>query len=188
MPLRIGCKLLSALHKICVQVQQHSSTNIPMVDFISNTNCDIWRFCTTTEPNRFLLFIIFVLKCNSVAPQIFQYWVPIIQCVPEKRKPINQVHFSENCNDLSEKVYIVTKFSLSSFDTRCIGHAWPSTKHFKLWCQNWFAQNRNLRAYNYWGLPRFTTKGRVEKTFISIYFVSFVIFLLLRLLILTWIS
>ena len=38
-----------------------------------------------------------------------------IQCVPEKRKPINQVNFSENCNDLSEKVYIVTKFSLSSF-------------------------------------------------------------------------
>ena len=38
-----------------------------------------------------------------------------IQCVPEKRKPVNQVNFSENCNDLSEKVYIVTKFSLSSF-------------------------------------------------------------------------
>ena len=38
-----------------------------------------------------------------------------IQCVPEKRKPINRVNFSENCNDLSEKVYIVTKFSLSSF-------------------------------------------------------------------------
>ena len=38
-----------------------------------------------------------------------------IQCVPEKRKSINQVNFSENCNDLSEKVYIVIKFSLSSF-------------------------------------------------------------------------
>ena len=38
-----------------------------------------------------------------------------IQCVPEKRKPINRVDFSENCNDLSKKVYIVTKFSLSSF-------------------------------------------------------------------------
>ena len=25
-----------------------------------------------------------------------------------KRKPTNQVNFSENCNDLSEKVYIVT--------------------------------------------------------------------------------
>ena len=41
--------------------------------------------------------------------------VIVIQCIPEKRKPINQVNFSENCNDLSEKVYIVTKFSLSSF-------------------------------------------------------------------------
>ena len=38
-----------------------------------------------------------------------------IQCVPEKRKPINQVNFSENYNDLSEIVYIVTKVSLSSF-------------------------------------------------------------------------
>ena len=38
-----------------------------------------------------------------------------IQCVPEKWKPINQVDFSENYNDLSKKVYIVTKFSLSSF-------------------------------------------------------------------------
>ena len=34
---------------------------------------------------------------------------------PEKRKPINQINFSENCNDLSEKVYIVSKSSLSSF-------------------------------------------------------------------------
>ena len=34
----------------------------------------------------------------------------------------------------------------------------------------------------------FRTQGRVEKTFISISFVSFVMFLLLRLLILTWIS
>ena len=33
----------------------------------------------------------------------------------KKRKPINQVNFSEKCNYLSEKVYIVTKFSLSSF-------------------------------------------------------------------------
>ena len=41
------------------------------------------------------------------------------------------------------------------------------------------------------GLPgsaTFQKKGRVEKTFISISFVSFVMFLLLRLLILTWIS
>ena len=33
----------------------------------------------------------------------------------KKWKPINQVNFSENYNDLSEKVYIVTKFNLSSF-------------------------------------------------------------------------
>ena len=57
---------------------------------------------------------------------------------------------SENYNDLSKKVYTVTNFSLSSFlltpDTRCIGDAWPSTNHFKWWCQNWFAQNRRIRA------------------------------------------
>ena len=55
----------------------------------------------------------------------------IIQCVPENRKPINQVNFSENCNDLSEKVYIVTKFSLNplSFDTSYKMY-WPCmTKH-----------------------------------------------------------
>ena len=50
-----------------------------------------------------------------------------IQCVPEKIKPINQVNFSENCKDLSEKVYIVTKIQFFLFlltpVTRCIGHA-----------------------------------------------------------------
>ena len=39
----------------------------------------------------------------------------IVQFVPEKRKPINQVNLSKRCNDLFKKVYIVTKFSLSSF-------------------------------------------------------------------------
>ena len=39
----------------------------------------------------------------------------LYKCVPQKRKPINLVNFSENCNDLSEKAYIFTKFSLSSF-------------------------------------------------------------------------
>ena len=38
-----------------------------------------------------------------------------IQCIPEKRKPINQVNFSENYNDLSKFFYIVAKFSLSFF-------------------------------------------------------------------------
>ena len=52
-----------------------------------------------------------VFLIDIVYAFIFHY----IQCVPQKRKPINQVNFSENWNDLSEKVYIVTKFSLSSF-------------------------------------------------------------------------
>ena len=38
-----------------------------------------------------------------------------IQCVPEKRKPINRVNFSETVMIHQKKVYIVTKFSLSSF-------------------------------------------------------------------------
>ena len=40
---------------------------------------------------------------------------PVYSASQKKKKPINRVNFSENCNDLSEKVYIVTKFSLSSF-------------------------------------------------------------------------
>ena len=34
---------------------------------------------------------------------------------PRKKEPINQVNFSENYTDLSKKVYVITKFSLSSF-------------------------------------------------------------------------
>ena len=34
---------------------------------------------------------------------------------PRKKETHKSSKFSENCNDLSEKVYIVTKFSLSSF-------------------------------------------------------------------------
>ena len=52
-------------------------------------------------------------RASSIEVMIFYF--RNIQCVPQKRKPINQVNFSENWNDLSEKVYIVTKFSLSSF-------------------------------------------------------------------------
>ena len=61
------------------------------------------------------------VRVRGPGVQHFVYYYPpmhasnSIQCVPEKRKPINRVNFSENCNDLSEKVYIVTKFSLSSF-------------------------------------------------------------------------
>ena len=46
---------------------------------------------------------------------------------PRKKETHKSSNFSENCNDLSEKVYIVTKFSLSFLLTpviRCIGHAW----------------------------------------------------------------
>ena len=39
---------------------------------------------------------------------------------PRKKEPINQVNFSENYNDLSKKVYIVAKFTLSSFFWRQI--------------------------------------------------------------------
>ena len=52
---------------------------------------------------------------------MFVYRVPVMSLYApysasqKKRKPINQVNFSENCNDLSEKVYIVRKFNLSSF-------------------------------------------------------------------------
>ena len=50
-----------------------------------------------------------------------------IQGVPEKRKPINQVNFSENCNDLSRTNLHVYKIQFILFlltpVTRCI--AWP---------------------------------------------------------------
>ena len=72
-----------------------------------------------------------------------------LQCVPEKRKPVNQVNFSENCNDLSETLHCYKiqfiRFLLTP-DTRCIGHAWSSMNHFKWWRQNWFAQSGRLRA------------------------------------------
>ena len=54
-------------------------------------------------------------KCETLDFRYFDIRKYSIQCVPQKRKPINHVKFSENWNDLSEKVYIVTKFSLSSF-------------------------------------------------------------------------
>ena len=113
-----------------------------------------------------------------------------IQCVPEKRKPINRVNFSENCNDLSEKVYIVTNFSLSSFFWHQLYMYWPClNKHgpfqmvmSKMICAEW--EFKGLT-----GSAMFQNKGTpLGKTFISISFVSFVMFLLLRLLILTCIS
>ena len=112
-----------------------------------------------------------------------------IQCVPEKRKPINRFTFSENCNDLSEKVYIVTKFSLSSFFDTSYKMYWPCmSKHgpfqmvmSKMICAEW-----EFKGFT--GSVTFQNKGTCWKDIISISFVSFVMFLLLRLLILTWIS
>ena len=65
-----------------------------------------------------------------------------LQCVPENRKLINQVNLSEKCKDLFQN----SVYPLLTPVTRCIGHAWPSTNHFKWWCQNWFAQHRSLRV------------------------------------------
>ena len=112
-----------------------------------------------------------------------------LQCVPQKRKPINRVNFSENCNDLSEKAYIFTKFSLSSFFYTSYKMYWPCmNKHWpfqmvmsKMICAEW--EFKGLT-----GSATFQNKGTCWKTFICISFVSFVMFLLLRLLILTWIS
>ena len=60
-----------------------------------------------------LHFIKFVLA----VPAHWKFWQSLcsVQCVPEKRKPINQVIFSENCNDLSEKAYMVRPPNLSDF-------------------------------------------------------------------------
>ena len=52
----------------------------------------------------------------------------------QKRKPINRVNFSENCNE-SEKAYIFTKFSLSFSFEPVTRFKWTSTDHFKWWCQ-----------------------------------------------------
>ena len=101
-----------------------------------------------------------ILFMNSKAPFTQKMFLPseISRCkkhstVRPRKKEIswNQVNFSENCNDLSEKVYIVTGIQFILFlltpVTRCIGHAWPSTiPLIKRWCRNWFAQNRNLGA------------------------------------------
>ena len=70
-----------------------------------------------------------------------------IQCVPEKRKPMNQVNLSENCHyDLSEKVYIVNKIQFILFLlTPLMNMYWSRmTKHepfemvmSKLICAEW---------------------------------------------------
>ena len=64
-----------------------------------------------------------------------------VQCAPEKKKPINQVNFSENYNELSQIVYIITNsvyqihFISGTRYTICIGHTRPITNYFKWWCK-----------------------------------------------------
>ena len=87
----------------------------------------------------------------------------IIQCVPQKGKPINLVNFSENCNDLSEKAYIFTKFSLSSFFWHQIQDVltmqnkhWPFQMVMsKMICTEWEFKGS--------GSATFQSKGRVER-------------------------
>ena len=59
-------------------------------------------FRTLYKQNTLEIFFLQVTKTYTVRPR-------------KKRKHINQVNFSENCNDLSQKIYNVTKLSLSSF-------------------------------------------------------------------------
>ena len=107
-----------------------------------------------------------------------------IQCVPEKRKPINRVNFSENLMIYQKKFKLLQNSVYPlSFDTRYKMY-WPCMSKYgpfqmvmsKMICAEW--EFKGLT-----GSERscFRTKGRVEKTFISISFVSFVMFLLLRL-------
>ena len=74
-----------------------------------------------------LVDFIKLYKQNPFEKFLFSLYTNTIQCVPEKRKPIKRVNLSINCNDLSEKVYIVTKIQFILFlltpVIRCIGHA-----------------------------------------------------------------
>ena len=64
--------------------------------------------------NNFMICL-FDFEKFSIESRFPFFLTHTVQCVPEKRNPINQVNFSENYNDLSKKVYIVTKFNSSSF-------------------------------------------------------------------------
>ena len=68
-----------------------------------------------THQRFFICISNFPMKIRVIFVHKVSITVLFIQCVPQKRKPINRVNFSENCNDLSEKAYIFTKFRLSSF-------------------------------------------------------------------------
>ena len=53
-----------------------------------------------------------------------------IQCVPEKRKPINQVNLSENCNELSKMglhCYKIQLINFLSFEDVLVMHGWART-------------------------------------------------------------
>ena len=108
--------------------------------------------------------------CHSNAVSFYYLWYGAIKCVPQKRKPINRVNFSENCNDLSEKAYILQiQFIIYLLTpvTRCIGHAkyhWPfSNGMSKMICALYFSSFNGVATFQ-------ISKGRVDKTFIGISF------------------
>ena len=89
------------------------------------------------------------MMINTWNNKVIFHILIIIQCIPEIKETHKSSYFFWKLYWFIKKVYIVTNFSLSFLltpDTRCIGHAWLSTNHFKWWCQNWFAQNRRFRA------------------------------------------
>ena len=113
-----------------------------------------------------------------------------VQCELKKRKP------KFNTKSLSKKKRQIIKllsrddsiFIFLSFDTSykmywpCMNKHWPFQMVMsKIICAEW--EFKGLT-----GSATFQNKGTCWKTFIGISFVSFVMFLLLRLLILTWIS
>ena len=77
-------------------------------------------------------------------------YLPLYNASQKKRKPTNQVNIFWKMQWFVRKSLHCYKIQFILFRltpvTRCIGHAWPSTNHLKWWCQNWFAQNMNLRA------------------------------------------
>ena len=81
------------------------------------------RYEVLSPQRRYAICEIFLITYHWLSNDV-NFWskssawihIPVdIQCVPEKRKLIKQINFSENYNDLSKKVYIVAKFSSSSF-------------------------------------------------------------------------
>ena len=107
---------------------------------------------------------------------------------PRIKEPINQVNFLKTEMIIRKSLHCYKIQLILSFDTSykmywpCMAKQEPFQMVMsKLICAEW--EFKGLT-----GSAAFRTKGRVEKTFISISFVSFVRFFLLRLLILTWIN